>query len=110
MSSDPVTVLGGSVRSTVLVNEVFPLVSSISTGMLNSLGTPSAWGDSCGQGCQCWPQMRQIWNILRSVFSTVWLAEPNCTETDLKKSQICPIWGQSDPICVPNFTSQVMGM
>ena len=28
-----------------------------------------------------------------------------CTETDLKKSQICPIWGQSDPIWMPNLTS-----
>ena len=26
------------------------------------------------------------------------LAEPKFTETDLKKSQICPIWVQSDPI------------
>ena len=23
---------------------------------------------------------------------------PKCTETDLNKSQICPIWGQFDPI------------
>ena len=28
--------------------------------------------------------------------------DPKCTETDLKKSQICPIWGQSDPICMSN--------
>ena len=32
-------------------------------------------------------------------------AEPKCTETDLKKSQICPIWGQSDVIWMPNLTS-----
>ena len=30
---------------------------------------------------------------------------PKCTETDLKKSQICPIWGQSDPIWTPNLTT-----
>ena len=33
--------------------------------------------------------------------------EPNCTETDLKKSQICPIWGQSDPIRMANLPSLV---
>ena len=27
-----------------------------------------------------------------------------CTESDLKKSQICPIWGQSDSIWMPNLT------
>ena len=31
-------------------------------------------------------------------FITFWLAELKCIETDLKKSQICPICGQSDPI------------
>ena len=29
-------------------------------------------------------------------------AEPKCTETHLEKSQICPIWGQSDPIWMSN--------
>ena len=28
----------------------------------------------------------------------VWPHEPKCTETDLKKSQICPIWAQYDSI------------
>ena len=45
--------------------------------------------------------MEQIWVFLRSV----WLGKPKCTETDLKKSQICPIWGQSDPIRMPHLTS-----
>ena len=27
-----------------------------------------------------------------------WVSEPKCTETDLKKSQICLIFDQSDPI------------
>ena len=35
--------------------------------------------------------------------------EPECTETDLKKSQILPIWSESDPLsgpspCVEGFT------
>ena len=30
-------------------------------------------------------------------FRTFWLGEPKCTETDPKKSQICPIWSPSDP-------------
>ena len=42
----------------------------------------------------------QFWDFLRSVFSTFWLDEPKCTESDLKNSRICPIWGQSDPFWV----------
>ena len=43
--------------------------------------------------------------IFKISFSTFWLAEPKCTEADLKKSQICAIQGQSDPIWIPNFPS-----
>ena len=32
---------------------------------------------------------------------------PKCTETDLKKSQICPIWRQSNPIWMSNLTSLI---
>ena len=46
-----------------------------------------------------WPQMGQICDFLRS------LVKPKCTETDLKKSQICPILCQSDPIWMPNLAS-----
>ena len=35
--------------------------------------------------------------LLMISFSTFGLGKPKCTETDLKKSKICPIWGQSDP-------------
>ena len=42
--------------------------------------------------------MRKIWDFLISVFSLFLLS-------DLKKSQICPIWDQSDPILLPNLTS-----
>ena len=45
-----------------------------------------------------WPKMGQIWDFLRS-------GAPKCTETDLKKSQICPILGQSDTIWMENLTS-----
>ena len=31
------------------------------------------------------------------------LGVPKCIETDLKKSQICPILGQSGPIWMPNL-------
>ena len=31
-------------------------------------------------------------------FSTFWLTEPKCTETDLKKSQSCTICRQSDQV------------
>ena len=35
------------------------------------------------------------------------LGEPKCTETDLKKSQICPFLGQSDLIWFPNLTALI---
>ena len=63
-----------------------------------------------------WPQMRQICDFWRSVsvhlgsilksprfISRKANAELKCTETDLKKSQICPIWGKSDPIWMSNL-------
>ena len=52
------------------------------------------------QGRQIW---HQNWVILapngtnlglfKDQFQYIWLGEPKCTETDPKKSQICPIWG-----------------
>ena len=42
--------------------------------------------------------MWQIWDFFKICFSEFWLGEIKCTETDLKKSQICPILGQSVPI------------
>ena len=33
------------------------------------------------------------------------LGEQKCSETDIKKSQVCPIWGQSDTIWMLNLTS-----
>ena len=42
--------------------------------------------------------------LFKISFSTFWLGEPKCTDTDLKQSQICPIWSQSDPICKRNLT------
>ena len=42
-------------------------------------------------------QMGQIENFLRPVSEH--------SETDLKNSQICPMWGQSDLILMPNLTS-----
>ena len=57
------------------------------------------------QGCQIWhsnwvrlaPNGTNL-GLFKISFSTFWLAEPKCTERDLKKSQICPIRGDSDPI------------
>ena len=50
------------------------------------------------------------WGVLgEDVWHNRWLCRsrdlPKCTETDLKKSQICPIWGQSDPIWMQNWRS-----
>ena len=36
-----------------------------------------------------------------------WTLGAKCTEADLKKSQICPILGQSDSIWMPNLTTLV---
>ena len=47
------------------------------------------------QGCQICHQ-----NWFQIVF-----VQPKCIENDLKKSQICPISGQSDPILMPNLPS-----
>ena len=38
-------------------------------------------------------------------FSTFWRPAPKCTQSDLKNSRICPIWGQSDPISVPIWST-----
>ena len=65
------------------------------------------------QGCRIWhPNWVRLapnginLGLFKISFSTFWLGEPKCTETDLKKSQICPIRGQSDPIWMPNCTSR----
>ena len=34
--------------------------------------------------------------LLQIRFQYIFDAAPKCTESDLKKSRICPIWGQSD--------------
>ena len=52
------------------------------------------------------PNGTNLW-LFKISFSTFWLSEPKCTETDLKKSQICPIWGQSDQLLMLNLKSLV---
>ena len=48
--------------------------------------------------------------LFKISLSTFWLGEPKCTETDLKQSQICPIWRQSDPILLPNLRSLLQSL
>ena len=43
-----------------------------------------------------WHPIRQIWELIRSDFSTYWLGGQNVLKSDFKKSRICPIWDQSD--------------
>ena len=38
-----------------------------------------------------WPPNGTNVGLFKISFSTFWLGDPKCTETDLKKSQICPI-------------------
>ena len=65
------------------------------------------------QGCQIWhpnwvrcaPNWTNL-GLFKICFSTFWRPAPKCTETDLKMSQMCPIWGQSDPIQLQNQTSR----
>ena len=47
----------------------------------------------------------ELWDLFRSVFSTFWrnafgnrLVRQIILKYDMKESQICPIWCQSDPI------------
>ena len=37
------------------------------------------------------------------------LDDSECTETNHKKSHICPIWGESEPFYDPNLVSKVRG-
>ena len=52
--------------------------------------------------------MRQIWDLLRSV--SVHFGSPSqiVLKLILKNFQICPIWGQSDPILMGHLTSLLM--
>ena len=43
--------------------------------------------------------------LLKISFSTFWLGEPKCTETDLKSHRFVPFGGQSDLVKMPNLTS-----
>ena len=54
-----------------------------------------------------WPKIQTNLGLFKISFSTFWLSEPKCNETDLKKYQIYPILGQSDPIWMLNLTSLV---
>ena len=47
--------------------------------------------------------MVQIWDFLRSFSVHFGSASQKCTETDLKKSQICPIWGTIWPYLGAKF-------
>ena len=50
-----------------------------------------------------------FWYFLSSVKFSVYFGPGHqiILKTDLRKSQICPIWGQSDQIWMPNSTSLV---
>ena len=47
---------------------------------------------------QIGPKMGEIQEFFRSDFSAFGAPAPNALKSDLKKSRICPIWGQSDPL------------
>ena len=36
-------------------------------------------------------------------FQCIWRDAPNALKSDLKTPQICPIWGQSDPLCSQTY-------
>ena len=68
-----------------------PQATTYSGGQLNRLGVNVAsklcifiFGTNLG--------------LFKISFSTFWRLAPKCTETDLKKSQICPIWDQSESL------------
>ena len=39
--------------------------------------------------------------LVKIYFRTIWRIEPKYTETDLRESQICPIWDQYDLLWMP---------
>ena len=47
----------------------------------------------------------QIWSDWPPNGINLGLGEPKCTETNLKKSKICPIRGQSDLVLMTNLIS-----
>ena len=50
-----------------------------------------------------WPKMGQIWDFLGSI--SVHFGSPSLNVLKLiLRYQICLIWGQSDPILMPNLT------
>ena len=79
------------------------------TGLTIMMYTSSLSDTTATTACQIWHTnwVRLAPNgtkqgLFKISFSTFWLAEPKCNETDLKKSQICPILGQFDSIWMPN--------
>ena len=50
-----------------------------------------------------WPHMGQIRDFFRWDFSVFWL-ERKCTKIWSEKSQICPIWGDSDLLWTKNWS------
>ena len=55
-------------------------------------------------GWQGWGQIGADWfpngtnlGLFKIRFSAFWRGAPKCTESDLKKSPVCPIWGKFNP-------------
>ena len=55
-------------------------------------------------GCQIWTQSRSDWSQIGQIWGFIQIRS-KCAGTDLKKNHISFIWGQSDPIWMPNLTS-----
>ena len=50
-----------------------------------------------------WPQIGHIWDLKKIRFSTFWQVKPKTYRNSYKKSQFCPVWGQSNPILMQDF-------
>ena len=64
------------------------------------------FGSKVGQIC---PKRDKSEAFFRSDFSAFGAGAPNSLNSDLKKTRICPIWGQSDPIWSQTYHPCVLG-
>ena len=90
-----------------MINELFSLYpqSQVSKRVIPLSCLVSVENKVSGrQGCRGWLSKRDKYKYVTFLRSVSELGT-FCLRTDLKKSHICPIWGQSDPIWVTNLTS-----
>ena len=79
---------------------MLPIWPKLSPSLPSMFGVTAVTVSTQGQGCQIWDPnwVRLAPNEMN--LGLFMIVEPKCSllKLILKKSKICPIWGQSDPI------------